>query len=160
VTVAIVVAHAANRAIGRDGGLLWHLPGDMARFREVTAGRAVIMGRRTWESIPERFRPLPGRRNIVLTSDPAYAAAGAETAPDLHAALALAGDDACVIGGERVYAEALHVADRAYVTRVEAELDGDAFFPELPEGWSLTQRDEPRTEDGLPYVFETYERAG
>jgi dihydrofolate reductase len=159
VSVAIVVAHAANRGIGRDGDLLWHLPEDMARFRDVTAGRPVIMGRRTWESIPPKFRPLSGRRNIVLTTDPTYRADGAETASDLASALGLAGADACVIGGERVYAEALHVADEAFVTRVEGDFDADAFFPELPDGWRLKEQGEPRSEDGLAYVFEVYERA-
>ena len=159
--LSIVVAHSRDRVIGRDGDLPWHLPSDLRRFRELTGGHAVIMGRRTWESIPDRFRPLPGRRNLVLTRDASYEAPGAEVFGDLASALAACEGDAFVIGGGRVYGEALPLADRAFVTRVDADVDGDVFFPELPAAeWSRTDAGEPIVENGLPFVFETYERIG
>src|SRR4051794_24452108 len=105
--VALVVAYARNGVIGRDGDLPWHLPTDMQHFRELTTGGTVVMGRKTYVSIPERFRPLPGRRNLVLSRDPAFAAPGAEVFGGLDAALEAAGEDCFVIGGGTTYAEAL-----------------------------------------------------
>jgi dihydrofolate reductase len=157
--VSIVVARARSGVIGRDGGLPWRLPGDMRHFRELTTGHAVIMGRRTWESIPERFRPLPGRRNIVLTRRAGYAAPGAEVLSDLPTAIAACDGDAFVIGGGQVYGEALALATRAVVTEIEADVEGDAFFPPLdPAEWALADEGERMVEDGLPYVIRTYER--
>ena len=109
----LVVAYSANRVIGRDGGLPWHLPTDMRHFRELTTGHTVLMGRRTYDSIPERFRPLPGRRNLVLSRDPGYNAAGAEVFTSLDAALDACDHDCFVIGGGATYAETLADADRA-----------------------------------------------
>jgi dihydrofolate reductase len=157
--VSIVVARARSGVIGRDGGLPWRLPGDMRHFRELTTGHAVIMGRRTWESIPERFRPLPGRRNIVLTRRAGYEAPGAEVLSDLPTAIAACDGDAFVIGGGQVYGEALALATRAVVTEIEADVEGDAFFPPLdPAEWALADEGERMVEDGLPYVIRTYER--
>src|SRR3954452_7140596 len=131
--VSFVVAHARNRVIGRDGGLPWHLPADLRRFRELTTGHAVVMGRKTYESLPERFRPLPNRRNLVLSTDPAYRADGAEVFADLASALdACHGDECFVIGGGATYAEALPHAHRIYATEIDADVEGDAFFPDLP----------------------------
>jgi dihydrofolate reductase len=156
--IACVVAHSRNRVIGRDGDLPWHLPADLRRFRELTSGHAVVMGRRTYESLPERFRPLPNRRNLVLSRDPSFAAPGAEVFADLASALAACGGDCFVIGGGATYAEALGVADRVYATEIDAEVEGDTFFPEL-SGWRRVESSEPSAENGHAYRFTTYERA-
>ena len=127
----LIAGVARNGAIGRDNQLLWHLPEDLAHFRRQTLGSPVIMGRKTWESLPERFRPLPGRRNVVLTHQADWRAVGAETAPDLATALArLSGEPrAFVIGGAQVYAAALPLADRLMLTVIDRDHEGDAFFP-------------------------------
>ena len=151
--IACVVAHASNRVIGRDGGLPWHLPTDMKFFRELTTGATVIMGRRTWESIPERFRPLPGRRNLVLSSRDVE---GAEVFPTLEAALAAADGDVYVIGGGETYAAALPLADRVYATEIDAEVEGDTLFPEL-DGWHCVETSEPASENGHTFRFKRYE---
>jgi len=159
--IAIVVAHSENGVIGRDGELPWRLPSDLKRFRELTVGSAVVMGRKTYESLPPRFRPLPERRNIVLSTDPVYAADGAEVFGDLASALDASGERCFVIGGGETYRQALPHASRVYATRVEGACDGDAFFPALPEGeWRLVDRDGPYEENEHRFVFETYDRAG
>jgi dihydrofolate reductase len=158
--VSLVVARSRNGAIGRDGGLPWRLPSDMSRFREITTGGVVVMGRRTYESLPVAFRPLPDRRNLVLSSNPSYAAEGAEVFPDLASALASAGSECFVIGGELTYRQALAQAARVYATEIDGELDGDAFFPELPsDEWRCVERGEPLTENGHSFAFCVYERA-
>jgi dihydrofolate reductase len=131
--LALIAAVARNGVIGRDNALLWHLPEDLRHFRDCTRGHAVIMGRRTWDSLPERFRPLPGRRNVVLTRQPGWHAAGAETAPDLGAVLQRLADQerVFVIGGATVYAQALPRADELVLTEIDRDFDGDARFP----GW-------------------------
>jgi dihydrofolate reductase len=154
--IALVVAHSANRVIGRDGGLPWHLPGDLQRFKAITTGGTVVMGRRTYESLPDRFRPLPNRRNVVLTSDPAYGAHGAEVVTELRDALA---GPCFVIGGGDVYAQALPHAGRVYATELEAEVEGDTFFPALPgDEWRCVERGERIEEDGHGYRFAVYDR--
>ena len=134
--IIIIAAVAKNRVIGRDNQLLWHIPEDMAHFKALTAGHTVLMGRKTWESLPPRFRPLPGRRNIVITRQPDYAATGAELAGSLEAGLALATSDACVfvIGGGEIYRQAMHVADRLELTEVDLAPEGDAWFPPVEPG--------------------------
>ena len=119
---------ARNRVIGRDNRLPWRLPADLAYFKQVTLGHPVIMGRRTWESIG---RPLPGRQNIVVSRNPDYQAPAATVVGSLEAAFEVAGtaDEACVIGGTSLFAEALPTADRIHLTEVEAEVPGDTFFP-------------------------------
>jgi dihydrofolate reductase len=155
--VSIVVAQGSNRVIGVSGGLPWHLPSDMRRFRELTMGHAVVMGRKTYESIPERFRPLPGRRNVVISSGARYD--GAEVFPTLAAAVE-ACDGACfVIGGGQVYAEAMAIADRCYVTDVDHAPDGDTFFPQLPAAdWRCVEESEPLSENDHNFVFRVYDR--
>ena len=141
--LSLIAAVARNRAIGKDNQLLWHLPEDMKHFRETTCGKPVVMGRKTWESLPEKFRPLPGRQNIVVSRDPAYKAHGADLAGSLEGALALAGgaEEVFVIGGEQLYRAALPFADRLYLTEVELEPEADAFFPELnPAVWQEIER--------------------
>ena len=141
--LSLIAAVARNRAIGKDNQLLWHLPEDMQHFRETTRGKPVVMGRKTWESLPEKFRPLPGRQNIVVSRDPAYKAHGADLAGSLEAALALASgaEEIFVIGGEQLYRAALPLADRLYLTEVELTPEADAFFPEVnPAVWQEVDR--------------------
>ena len=143
--LSLIAAVARNRAIGKDNQLLWHLPEDMKHFRETTRGKPVIMGRRTWESLPDAFRPLPGRHNIVVTRNSTYKAHGADLADSLEAALTLACDaeEVFVIGGEQLYRAALPLADRLYLTEVDLAPGADAFFPEVdPADWQEEGRRE------------------
>jgi dihydrofolate reductase len=157
--VSLVVAYARNRVIGRDGGLPWHLPSDLRHFRELTTGGTVVMGRKTYTSIPDRFRPLPGRRNIVLSRDARFRARGAEVYPSLPAALDACGRDCFVIGGGATYAEALPHAARVYATEVAEEVAGDTFFPALDEAaWSVLSTGEPVAENGHEFRIRIYER--
>ena len=137
--LALIAAVARNGAIGRDNDLLWRLPEDMAFFKRTTLGHPVIMGRRTWDSIPARFRPLPGRANIVVTRQAGWQAEGAAVAHSLDEALALArtvqggagvSAIAYVIGGAQLYAEALPRADELVLTEIARDFDGDAHFPD------------------------------
>ena len=128
---------ARNRVIGRDNRLPWHLPADLRHFKELTLGKPIIMGRKTWESLPGL---LPDRRHIVVTRQQDYVVEGAETAASLDAAIALAGDvdEVMIVGGANLYAQALPVADRLYITLVDAEVDGDACFPEFDmDAWHV-----------------------
>lgn len=135
-SIALVVAVARNGVIGRDGTMPWRLSTDLKRFKAITLGSPVIMGRKTWDSIG---RPLPGRLNIVVTRQADFAAPGATVAPSLEAAISLATQHAPlegeihVIGGGQIYSEALDLADRLHVTHVETDVDGDAFFPHISE---------------------------
>jgi dihydrofolate reductase len=157
--VSLVVAYAHNGVIGRDGGLPWHLPSDMQHFRELTTGGTVVMGRKTYASIPEKFRPLPGRRNIVLSRDGAYRAPGAEVFPSLVAALDACGRDCFVIGGGATYAEALPDAKRVYATEVAEDVEGDTFFPVLADDvWTCVSSGEPVAENGHEFRIRVYER--
>jgi dihydrofolate reductase len=159
--VSIVVAHASNGVIGRDGGLPWHLPTDLRRFRELTTGHAVVMGRKTFESLPAAFRPLPGRRNVVLSRSRGYEPEGAEVFAGLESALAACGHDCFVIGGELTYRQALPLAERVYVTCVEGEPAGDARFPALSErDWRCVETSDPVAENDHRFTFRTYERVG
>lgn len=156
--LTLIVAYASNRVIGRDNGLPWKLPGDLAHFKRTTLGHPIIMGRKTWESLG---RPLPGRINIVVTRQGGYAAAGAVVVASLQAALDACPQDAdpFVIGGAQLYMLALPGADRIVATEVHAEVAGDAWFPELPPGqWRETGRQPQPAENGLQYDFVTYER--
>jgi dihydrofolate reductase len=157
--VSLVVAYARNRVIGRDGGLPWHLPSDMQHFRELTTGGTVVMGRKTYASIPERFRPLPGRRNIVLSRDAAFRAPGAEVVSSLSSALDACGHDCFVIGGGATYAEALDAAERVVATEVAEDVEGDTFFPELAaDVWTCVSSGEPVAENGYEFQIRVYER--
>ncbi|NMR19538.1 dihydrofolate reductase [Cellulomonas fimi] len=155
--------------IGRAGGLPWHLPEDLAHFREVTDGCPVVMGRATWDSLPARFRPLPGRRNIVLSRRPGLVVEGGEVVPDVASALATVGDGpAWVIGGEQVYAATIALADRLEVTEIDLVVaDGDARAPRIGAGWVPVGADPDHDGDpsgwrvganGLRYRFRAYER--
>jgi len=154
--VVVIAAVARNRVIGCDNRLLWNIPEDMAHFKKLTTGHTVLMGRKTWESLPARFRPLPGRRNIVVSRQADYAAPGAELADSLENALKLASTSATVfvIGGEQIYAQAMGIADRLEITEVDLEPDGDAWFPEIAAvDWEKTGKTE-----GAGFAFVTYRR--
>jgi dihydrofolate reductase len=157
--ISIVVAHSRNQVIGHRGRLPWHLPSDLRRFKQLTLGHAVVMGRKTYESLPERFRPLPDRRNVVLSANPAFRPQGVDVHATLEAALEACGGDCFVIGGGTVYAQALAFAERVYATEVDAESEGDAFFPALsPEQWRYVDEGEPLHENDHAFVFRTYDR--
>ena len=153
-TVSLVVAASTNNVIGRDGGLPWHLPDDLRHFKRITTGKPVIMGRRTYESIG---RPLPDRHNIVMTRDPGYVADGCDAVSSVAEALDVAGDanEVMVIGGEQVYRDFLPRADRIYMTRVQAEVQGDAFFPGIDgNGWRLVSVEHHAADEKHEYPFE------
>ena len=153
--IIFVLARADNGVIGRDGKLPWHLPADLKRFKALTTGRSMIMGRKTFASFAA---PLPGRRHIVLTRDRAWAASGAEAVRSADEALALAGDEAAVIGGAEIFALMLRRADRIELTEVHAEPAGDAVVPAF-WGWRETWREDHAAEDGRPgYSFVTLTR--
>ena len=144
---SLIVAVARNGAIGKDNAMPWHLPADLAHFRRTTLGRPVIMGRRTWESLG---RALPGRRNIVVSRRPAYRAPGAEVVASLAEAWQAAegADEAFVIGGAQLYAEALAEADRIYLTEIAGDVAADAFFPALAPGrWRKSVLGEHRADE-------------
>jgi dihydrofolate reductase len=155
----LIFARAANGVIGKDGGLPWQLPEDMAHFKRTTTGQPVIMGRKTWDSLPSRFRPLPGRTNIVVTRQPVWRAQGATRAASLEDALALCpdGTDAWVIGGAEIYREALPLAHTAAVTEIAADFEGDAHAPQFGPNWRETAREAHTAASGLAFSFVTYE---
>ena len=159
--ISLVVAVAQNRAIGKDNHLLCHLPEDMRHYREVTLGRPVIMGRKTWESLPEAFCPLPGRNNIVVSRNAAYQAEGATVASSLEEAIAQAGnvEQINIIGGADIFRLALPMADVLDMTEIDASFDADTFFPEfLPEDWQETSRKTQQSESGPTFSFVEYRR--
>ncbi|MBI4582576.1 MAG: dihydrofolate reductase [Planctomycetes bacterium] len=159
--VSLIAAMSENRVIGRRNALPWRLPADLKRFKQLTTGHPIIMGRKTWESIG---RALPGRESIVISKNPRFQAPGARVVGSLEEALErCAGEEEVfVIGGEAVFRLALPRAERLYLTLVHAEVEGDIFFPaDLSRGWRLVQ-DEPHPAGGRnphPYSFRVYERA-
>ncbi len=164
--VVLIAALARGRVIGVNNTLPWHLPEDMAHFRNATRGHPVVMGRKTWDSLPPRFRPLPGRRNVVVTRNTAWQAEGAEVAHGLQQALALAGaggsaERVFVIGGAELYAAALPLAHTLLLTEIEADIAGDAHFPAF-EGLGYTEVARERHQAAPPntfaFSFVTYRR--
>lgn len=165
--LTLIAGVARNGVIGRDNALLWHLPEDLKHFRAATMGAPVIMGRKTWDSLPARFRPLPGRHNIVLTRQAGFAATGASVAADLDAALDLSRQGgatrAFVIGGEQVYRAALPLADELLLTEVERDFDGDAHFPDFArDAFAEVARERHRAAppNDFDFSFVTYRRRG
>ncbi|QZA15340.1 dihydrofolate reductase [Mycolicibacterium holsaticum DSM 44478 = JCM 12374] len=157
--VGLIWAQSTSGVIGRDGGIPWRLPEDQARFKEITMGHTVVMGRLTWESLPPKVRPLPGRRNVVLTRRTDYVADGADVVAGLDDALT--DETTWVIGGAAVYAAALPAATRAEVTEVDIELprrDGDAVAPVLDEAWIGGAGEWLTSSSGLRYRFYSYHR--
>ncbi len=156
--IGMIFARARNGVIGKGGVMPWHLPEDLAHFKRVTLGCPVIMGRKTWDSLPPRFRPLPGRINIVVTRQGDWHAEGATRASSLSQAIALCGGQPqlWVIGGADIYAQAVPLADTAEVTELEADYEGDAFAPTLGAGWRETARERHVSTTGVNYSFVTY----
>lgn len=149
----LIWAQTAHGVIGNDGTMPWHVPEDLKHFSSLTAGRPVIMGRRTWESFPAKFRPLPGRTNIVVTRREDWAgtpeADGAVVVPSLESAFAEAGDGLrWVIGGGQIYRQSLPEADFAVITLIDSDADGDTHAPELPGSWRRTAVEPDPAEDG------------
>lgn len=159
-SLGLVWAQSTSGVIGRGGDIPWRVPEDLARFKQVTMGHTVVMGRRTWESLPARVRPLPGRRNVVLSRQADYRADGAQTVGSLEAALTEA--KAWVIGGAEIYALALPLATRCEVTEVDIDLardDEDALAPALDESWLGETGEWQVSRTGLRYRFHSYRRA-
>ena len=153
-TLSLVVAASSNNVIGSEGRLPWHLPDDLGHFKRLTTGKPVIMGRRTFESIG---RPLPGRRNIVMTRRADYIAQACEVVSSVHEALELVhgADEVMIIGGGQVYRDFLPYADRIYLTRVRADVEGDTYFPEIDEtGWQLVTSEHHAADNRHAYAFD------
>lgn len=160
--IEIIVAVSLNNAIGKDNKLLMPLPSDLKRFSDITTGHTVVMGRKTWESLPDKARPLPKRFNVVLTRNPDYQAAGAD---DVLQSL----DDVLehhgykrrlfVIGGADVYQQALSYASIIHMTRIHQEISGDSFFPVIDDGeWRLVAESEKHYHNGVPFSYQTFMR--
>lgn len=153
--IGLIVAHTKNRVIGKDGSMPWNIPGELSRFRELTTGNVVIMGRRTYESIG---KPLPNRYNIVISKTQRFEAENCTTAGSLEEALQIAGDrDIFIGGGGKLYEEALPLVEKMYITEIDAVIEGDTFFPEFDA--SAFERVVEKSVDGeLPYQYVTYIR--
>lgn len=155
----LIYARARNGVIGQNNQMPWHLPEDLAHFKRVTLGQPVIMGRKTWDSLPARFRPLPGRLNIVVTRQSDWQADGARRAGSIDEALRLCGDapDAWIMGGAEIYRQAEPLASTAVVTEIDADFEGDAWAPTLGPGWTEMQRETHTAASGLGFAFVTYQ---
>lgn len=156
----MIFARAANGVIGRDNTIPWRLPEDMARLKRLTLGWPVIMGRKTWDSLPVKFRPLPGRANIVITRQPDWKDTGATTAASLADALALCASSAevWILGGAQIYAQAMPLAHRIEVTEIAENIEGDAFAPPLGPEWRQAAREDHVSATGMKFSFITYEK--
>ena len=160
-TIALVAAIAHGGVIGRDNTIPWRIPEDVAHFKALTTGHPVVMGRRTWSSLPVRFRPLPNRRNVVVTRNPGWRDDGAERAASLDEALELLHGEPriFVIGGAEVYAAALPLADELLLTEVDADVEGDTFFPPFDgDEFDEVSREQHVSADGTPFAFVVYRR--
>lgn len=151
--VKIIVAMSKNRVIGDSNTLIWHLPEDLKRFRQLTTGNTIVMGRKTYESIG---KPLPNRRSIIITRDPDYSVEGCEVVNSLEEALLLSNNDCFIIGGGEIYRQAIDIADRIYLTLINKEFEGDTSFPELKDWVDISYED--FSNDDFEYSFIQYER--
>ncbi len=162
--INLIYARARNGVIGANNTLPWHLPQDLAHFKRQTAGAPVMMGRKTWDSLPARFKPLPGRTNIVVTRQSDWNADGALAVDNLEWGCALCAGmqpepaELWVIGGAQLFAAALPLADRAIVTELDQDFDGDVFAPVLDAPWQETTREDHVSPDGMRFAFVTYTR--
>ncbi|MDD2547443.1 MAG: dihydrofolate reductase [Burkholderiaceae bacterium] len=156
----LIYARAANGTIGQNNAMPWHLPEDLAHFKQLTQGCTVLMGRKTWDSLPPRFRPLPGRHNIVITRQPDWHENGAQRASSLPEALQLCDltHTVWVIGGAQIYAQALPLATCVEVTEIARDFAGDAFAPALGPEWREAAREDHTSASGLPFSFVRYLR--
>ena len=157
-SINLIYARAANGVIGKDGVMPWHLPEDLAHFKKLTHGSPVIMGRKTWDSLPPRFRPLPGRSNSVITRQADWQAEGAQRADSLQHALRLGAPapELWIIGGAQIYALAEPLANRAEVTEIAQNFPGDAMAPVLGPRWVQTARQAHVSASGMKFSFVTY----
>lgn len=156
--ISLIVAHDNNYVIGYENGMPWHLPGDLKYFKEKTMGKPMIMGRKTFESIG---RPLPGRRNIVITRDENYQADGIEVVTSLEGALDLAGDvpEIMIIGGEQIFRLSMDIADRLYITKINHSFNGDTYFPNYEQDFVQVSSMEPETApEGYTFQYQIFER--
>ena len=158
--ISLIVAHDPNRVIGFENKMPWHIPGDLAYFKEKTMGKAMVMGRKTFESIG---RVLPGRKNIIVTRNADYQVEGAEVVTDLVRAMEIASDyhgEVMVIGGEQIFRTILPQADRLYITFIQQTFEGDTYFPPYSlDEWMLVETTEDmKTADGITYAYLVYER--
>jgi dihydrofolate reductase len=158
--VGLIWAQAHNGVIGKDGVMPWHLPEDLAHFKRTTLNHPVIMGRRTWDSIPPRFRPLPGRTNIVVTRQENWNEIGAQPASSLREALQLYenSERVWIIGGAQIYAQALPLANELVVTEIDADFDGDAHAPAISAEWREAARQSVTAASGQRLDFVTFRR--
>ncbi len=163
--LSIIVAVAENNVIGKDNTLIWSLPADMKFFKEKTKGHVIITGRKNYESIPEKYRPLPDRTNIVITRQPDYKAPGAIVFASIDAAIQYTkqhhtNEEVFIIGGAEIYRQTISICDRIYLTRIHHSFDGDAFFPELNTHWKLVHDENVATDEKnkYPFTFQTWER--
>jgi len=163
--IVLIAAVASNMVIGRQNTLPWHIPEDLRHFKQMTLGQAVLMGRHTWESLPNKFRPLPSRQNLVLTHDSSYNAPGARVVNGLPQALSLLTklstpiDTAFVIGGAKLYASALPLAKRMELTEIARDFTGDVYFPHFdPALWELVNRKAALEHSEIPFSFASYRR--
>ena len=158
--INMIFARSANGVIGINNAMPWHLPEDLAHFKKLTLGCPVIMGRKTWYSIPPKFRPLPGRTNIVVSRQSYWQPEGANTAGSLQAALAQchAASDVWIIGGAQIYAQAEPLAARIEMTLIDKEFEGDAFAPVLGSQWQAVHKQDHVSSTGLNFSFITYTR--
>jgi len=157
----MIYARARNGVIGNLGQLPWHLPEDLAHFKRTTLGQPVVMGRVTWESLPEKFRPLPGRSNVVVSRQTSFSAAGAQLASSLEAAMALfpPAEIIWLIGGAQLYAKGLSIASQIVVTEIDADYEGDAFAPLISSNdWTETHRTSHVSAQGLAYHLVTLQK--
>jgi dihydrofolate reductase len=152
-SLSLIWAEAHGRVIGREGGMPWHVPEDLAHFKEVTLGDPVIMGRKTWDALDPRFKPLPGRRNIVLTRNANWHEEGAEVTREIPG-------DGWIIGGAELFAETIDRAVRLEVTELDLDVDGDTWAPPIGVGWEVVSSAEWQTSrTGVPYRFVRYGRS-
>ena len=156
--INLIFARSANGVIGKNNAMPWHLPEDLAHFKKLTLGSPVLMGRKTWDSLPPKFRPLPGRSNVVITRQTDWQAEGATTAGSLQAALTLcqSSSEVWIIGGAQIYAQAEPLASRIEVTHIDKNYEGDAFAPRLGPQWLPIHREDHVSSIGLNYSFITY----
>ena len=168
----LIFARARNGVIGNKGGMPWHLPEDLAHLKRTTMGCPVIMGRKTWDSLPSRFRPLPGRLNVVVTRQPDWQADGAVRANSLAQAIELCspdGDtgavantgwsDIWVLGGAQLYVQALPLATTAVVTEIDADFEGDAYAPQFGPEWTKSKGEPQVSSTGMKFSFATFHNA-
>ena len=156
--INMIFARSANGVIGKNNAMPWHLPEDLAHFKKLTLGSPVIMGRKTWDSLPLRFRPLPGRTNVVITRQANWRAEGAQTVGSLQDALTLCqtSNEVWIIGGAQIYGQAEPLASRIEMTQIHKDFEGDAFAPKLGPQWIQSFREDHMSLVGLNYSFITY----